>query len=287
MELFPDLVLMKSIFLILLMVLTTKASVRVHYLHWNTSNPIFRIDNTDHIVDVNQDNLPWEYDQLNIICPVTRGTNPSGRQRTRTSLPEKYIIYNVSKEEYDSCVISQQDPRVVAVCDKPDRELQFTITFRSFSPTPRGLEFHPGQDYYFISTSSRHDLHRRAGGSCSSNNMKVIFKVAESKDYIQKQASVNVPRSSIFISSSTASSLREPNQNQHEYIRPIEDARSFHTGLDQTTKERFDRSDNKNVKVKQEASTLSAGSGAYVTSRQVILINILVLLMLKRWRTLL
>ena len=27
--------------------------------------------------------------------------------------------------------------------------------FRSFSPTPRGLEFRPGQDYYFISTSSR------------------------------------------------------------------------------------------------------------------------------------
>ena len=30
--------------------------VTVHYLHWNTSNPIFRIDNTDHIVDVNQGN---------------------------------------------------------------------------------------------------------------------------------------------------------------------------------------------------------------------------------------
>ena len=42
----------------------------------------------------------------------------------------RYIIYNVSKEEYDSCRISQTDPRVVAVCDKPDRQLQFTITFR-------------------------------------------------------------------------------------------------------------------------------------------------------------
>ena len=42
----------------------------------------------------------------------------------------RYIIYNVSKEEYDSCRISQRDPRVVAVCDKPDRQLQFTITFR-------------------------------------------------------------------------------------------------------------------------------------------------------------
>ena len=46
----------------------------------------------------------------------------------------RYIIYNVSKEEYDSCRISQTDPRVVAVCDKPDRQLQFTITFRWDSP---------------------------------------------------------------------------------------------------------------------------------------------------------
>ena len=46
------------------------------------------------------------------------------------SVISRYIIYNVSKEEYDSCRISQTDPRVVAVCDKPDRQLQFTITFR-------------------------------------------------------------------------------------------------------------------------------------------------------------
>ena len=73
-------------------------------------------------------NLPWEYDQLNIICP-----SYGGRGGTRTSdqdIPEKYIIYNVSREEYDSCRISQADPRVVAICDKPEQQLQFTITFR-------------------------------------------------------------------------------------------------------------------------------------------------------------
>ena len=42
----------------------------------------------------------------------------------------RYIIYNVSKEEYDSCSISQRDPRVVAVCDRPYDQTQFTITFR-------------------------------------------------------------------------------------------------------------------------------------------------------------
>jgi ephrin-B len=163
----------RVLLLYLTYLVTTVSPGAVHSLHWNSTNPIFRIDNTDHIVDVNLGNLPWEYDQLNIICPTDRGTR--GMEDG-----ERYIIYNVSKEEYDSCRISQSDPRVVAVCDKPDRKLSFTITFRSFSPTPRGLEFRPGQDYYFISTSSRRDLHRRVGGSCSSHNMKVIFKVAPS-----------------------------------------------------------------------------------------------------------
>ena len=121
--------------------------VAVHSLHWNSTNPIFRIDNTDHIVDVNSGNLPFEYDQLNIICPVaghgrgTRGREDGERYKfigekiahhryLCKSVISRYIIYNVSKEEYDSCRISQTDPRVVAVCDKPERQLQFTITFR-------------------------------------------------------------------------------------------------------------------------------------------------------------
>ena len=74
-------------------------------------------------------NLPWEYDQLNIICPSyteARGT----RGRGEGEQGEQYIIYNVSKEEYDTCRISQRDPRVVAVCDSPYDQTQFTITFR-------------------------------------------------------------------------------------------------------------------------------------------------------------
>jgi len=47
----------------------------------------FRIDNTDHIIDVNRENQP--YDQVNIICPVyAPGTSEEDT--------EKYIIYNVS-----------------------------------------------------------------------------------------------------------------------------------------------------------------------------------------------
>lgn len=49
----------------------------------------FRIDNTDHIIDVNKNNAAFEYDQVNIICPVY----PSDTYDDDT---EKYIIYNVS-----------------------------------------------------------------------------------------------------------------------------------------------------------------------------------------------
>nr|CAD7407030.1 unnamed protein product [Timema cristinae] len=87
------------------------------------------------------------------------------------------IIMFVSKEEYDTCRITNPNPRIIAICDKPYKLMYFTITFRSFTPQPGGLEFQPGQDYYFISTSSKDDLHRRIGGRCSSHNMKVVFKV--------------------------------------------------------------------------------------------------------------
>ena len=60
--------------------------------------------------------------------------------------------------------------------------MYFTITFRSFTPTPGALEFSPGQEYYFISTSTNTDIHRRVGGWCSSHNMKMIFKVAEREE---------------------------------------------------------------------------------------------------------
>lgn len=225
----------------------TWAKSTIHYLHWNSTNPIFRIDNTDHIVDVNEGNLPWEYDQLNIICPSYDNRGTRGREEG-----EQYIIYNVSKEEYDTCRISQRDPRVVAVCDSPYDQTQFTITFRSFSPTPRGLEFRPGQDYYFISTSSARDLHRRAGGSCSTHNMKVIFKVAEPRDQdatamrpVSKGPSVNVARQR----------LPEVTEEATDIVRPIGDVRSFQH---QVTKGRYDR-DPKSA-IKQEASTMNGGT---------------------------
>jgi len=157
--------------LIILMTLKCVFSTKVYNIHWNSSNPIFRIDKTDNVIDVNAGNYPSEHDQVNIVCPVYKPNLEENHQ-------ERYIIYLVTKEEYDSCRITQPNPKTIAICNRPYNFMYFTITFRSFTPTPGGLEFHPGNDYYFISTSSRNDLHRRVGGGCSSNNMRLIFKVA-------------------------------------------------------------------------------------------------------------
>ena len=162
------------------------AVTKIHMVYWNSSNPIFRIDNNRHIVDVNDGNLPWEYDQLNIICP-------------QNSL-EQHVIYSVSEEEFRSCRVTNPRPKIVAICNKPEEFQYFTITFRSFSPKPGGMEFKPGQDYYFISTSTRRDLHRRVGGFCSSHNMKMKFRVADNTVKEQEdnnnllQINLNEPR---------------------------------------------------------------------------------------------
>eukprot|EP00094_Tigriopus_californicus_P011828 TCALIF_11424-PA protein Name:"Similar to Efnb1 Ephrin-B1 (Mus musculus)" AED:0.46 eAED:0.46 QI:0/-1/0/1/-1/1/1/0/449 len=130
----------------------------------------FRIDNTDHIVDVP------EGARVNIICPFyTRALTPN------ESETEQYIIYAVNHEEYATCRIMRAQPRRIAECDNPYKLKYFTISIRSFSPLPGAMQFKPGEDYHFISTSQRGDLHRRVEGACRSNNMKVVFKVNDGK----------------------------------------------------------------------------------------------------------
>jgi ephrin-B len=179
--------------LLLLIVVDIVNGIQTHFVYWNSSNPIFRTDNMDHVVDVNSGNLPWEYDQLNLICPNS---------------DEQHVIYSVSREEYMDCRVTSPRPKIVAICNRPERFLYFTITFRSFSPTPGGLEFKPGHTYYLISTSTSRDLHRRAGGYCSTHNMRMIFNVADNSH--AESNSVNSeqepPRRNLYSLYSTTSS---------------------------------------------------------------------------------
>ena len=165
------------------------SAMRTHFVYWNSTNPAFRLDNTEHIISVNEGNLPWEYDQLHLICPQNSA--------------EKHVVYSVSEEEYNSCRVTNPRPKIVAICNKPQEFMYFTITFRSFSPTPGGLEFKPGQNYYFISTSTQRDIHRRVGGFCSSHNMKMIFKVAD-REEVSRSNHYNSPLIHAMKSSTTS-----------------------------------------------------------------------------------
>ena len=148
----------------------------------------FRIDNTDHIIDVNQRETgnPFDVDRINIVCPVYDKTEFPNLKDT-----EQFVIYHVTKEEYDTCYIRSHSPRIIAQCNHPYKRMEYPISFRSFSPMPNALEYKPGKDYHFISTSSKDDLHLRIGGMCLSNNMKLVFKVGKRHEREPKTLSDN------------------------------------------------------------------------------------------------
>jgi len=135
-------------------------------IYWNSSNPIFK---TSHVIEVNENSEQKQFDQINIICPSGPGVT------------EKHIIYSVDRESYESCDISSGSPKIVSICDQPTNFLYFTITFRYFSPSPQQLEFKPGESYYFISTSTQHNLYSRSAGYCSQRNMRLQFRIAEGR----------------------------------------------------------------------------------------------------------
>ena len=145
-----------------------------HYINWNTTNPLFRQRENDVIISVRN------YDQVNFICPLY------AREHEGLIIPERFIIYKVSKEEYEQCSVNYPI-RTVVKCNRPFEVTYFTLTFRPINPTPNGLEFVPNEEYHFISTSSRANLNQRRGGYCSSNNMKIIFKAVDGHSHHNHQ----------------------------------------------------------------------------------------------------
>ena len=143
-------------FLLLLVSIDGISGSKVRNVYWNTTTASF--SDEPMIVTVNEGNLPWEYDQVNLICPVVKKGNGL--------VGEQHVIYSVEKDEFENCKVTNPRPRIVAVCNRPDTFMYFTITFRSFTPTPGGLEFRPGQEYYFISTANTRDIMVVNGHQC-------------------------------------------------------------------------------------------------------------------------
>ena len=125
-----------------------------HVVYWNTSNIEFQ---TEQALEVTEGN------QVHIVCPNNK---------------EQHLVHLVSQSDFNKCSLSRSS-RVVMVCDKrrPGQYRSFTI--RPYSPTPGGLEFNPGQEYFLVSTSSTKNVHQRRGGFCSSHNMRLLLHVSE------------------------------------------------------------------------------------------------------------
>lgn len=238
---------------------------------------MFKLDHgaDRNIIAINGGNHPWEYDQVNLVCPVYK----PGSSRKQ----EQYIIYSVTKEEYDSCRITQPNPKIVALCNRPYELMYFTITFRSFTPTPGALEFRPGQDYYFISTSSPNDIHRRVGGGCSANNMKVIFKVAPD-EHSQNELDNNSVSEEEVLRPAVVPPKQFPWSQESDFRRTF----SYYypaRELKEQTKKSADYS-SLNVEVKQEASVMpdsNSSNGRATPSGMVSVTTVCLMVLYQSW----
>ncbi|XP_029483941.1 ephrin-B1-like isoform X2 [Oncorhynchus nerka] len=109
-------------------------------------------------------------DKLDIICPKADMGRPY----------EFYKLYLVKKEQADQCS-TVMDPNVLVNCNKPEKDIKFTIKFQEFSPNYMGLEFKKNVNYFITSTSNGtlEGLENREGGVCNTLSMKIVMKVGQ------------------------------------------------------------------------------------------------------------
>ncbi|KFD57320.1 hypothetical protein M513_01831 [Trichuris suis] len=134
-------------------------------IFWNSSSSLFRPG------DPGISTLKAELmDSLEIHCPFYNDS-------VMLNSAEYSIIYMVSEYGYENCVLDEERP--VGQCYSPYKETVIRLVIREFTPIPNGLEFEPGQTYYFISTSdgSMSGVHNRFGGLCASASMKFQIRV--------------------------------------------------------------------------------------------------------------
>ncbi|XP_038630399.1 ephrin-B1 isoform X2 [Scyliorhinus canicula] len=112
-------------------------------------------------------------DKLDIICPKMNNQDQY----------EYYKLYLVTEAQAEACS-TVLNPHLLVACNKPDKEIKFTIKFQEFSPNYMGLEFTRNQDYFIISTSngSYEGLENRNGGVCKTRSMKIVMKVGQATD---------------------------------------------------------------------------------------------------------
>uniref|UniRef100_A0A5S6QTQ3 Ephrin RBD domain-containing protein n=1 Tax=Trichuris muris TaxID=70415 RepID=A0A5S6QTQ3_TRIMR len=135
-------------------------------IFWNSSSSLFHRGDRGAILKAEL------MDSLEIHCPLYNDS-------VMLTSAEYSIIYMVSEYGYQNCVMDEERP--VGHCYSPYKETILRLVIREFTPIPNGLEFEPGQTYYFISTSdgSMNGVHNRLGGLCASANMRFQIHVSD------------------------------------------------------------------------------------------------------------
>lgn len=82
-------------------------------------------------------------DRLDLVCPGAGGAGGGY---------EYYKLYLVGGAQARRCQVPPA-PTLLLTCDRPQRDVRFTIKFQEFSPNLWGHEFRRLHDYYIISES--------------------------------------------------------------------------------------------------------------------------------------
>ncbi|XP_035525615.1 ephrin-B1 [Morone saxatilis] len=202
-------------------------------------------------------------DKLDIICPKA----DQGRDY------EFYKLYLVKREQAESCS-TVLDPNVLVNCNKPEKDIKFTIKFQEFSPNYMGLEFKKNVDYFITSTSNGtvEGLENREGGVCKSRAMKVIMKVGQVPNAVNPVAP-EAPEDNAIPESSPS----PPDQGR---IRPEMPGNSDHMNQDQSGS-----SGNSDGILGSKVAVFSAiGAGCIIFLLLILLLVILLIKMRKRAR---
>nr|XP_021403832.2 ephrin-B3 [Lonchura striata domestica] len=103
-------------------------------------------------------------DRLDLVCPGGAGY-------------EYYKLYLVGGAQARRCQVPPA-PTLLLTCDRPQRDVRFTIKFQEFSPNLWGHEFRRQHDYYIITTSdgTPEGLENRQGGACLTRAMRVTLR---------------------------------------------------------------------------------------------------------------
>jgi len=102
---------------------------------------------------------------MDIICPQYDVDEDKANILT-------FVIYNVTKDEFDKCSKINSTDRLLA-CTTPSQNTKLTLKFQTFSPNPRGFIYRPGETYYLMAYNPENE--KESFPDCSNRmRMKII-----------------------------------------------------------------------------------------------------------------